>query len=304
MRSNCSIGCALTLALAGWIVGCSDDGAGTPDAMGMADAASDADTGTTSDATPDGSSSDSATTSDASDASADGDAGGGAGCEGSSALFCEDFEALAAGEAMSARWDTTTNGALTIDGTHAMGAQALHVHTDDNGYGFLRLAFAPPGNSYFGRMMLWVDAFPSAPDWAHYTLVEQTGDGSTERVRPVGGQYVPGEGAAFWGIGADGGPTGDWTNWRTSAPSESGRWVCVEWEMDATDNHIRLTLDGVANDDLVVDTTNHGGNDVDFIFPTWTTLRIGWQLYQGGATPSAFDVWIDDIVLDTTRVGC
>lgn len=59
----------------------------------------------------------------------------------------------------------------------------------------------------------------------HYTLVEQTGEGAG-RIRPVSGQYVPFEGGAFWGIGSDGGPTGDWTN-------------CVEGEMDDTADFIR-----------------------------------------------------------------
>ena len=230
------------------------------------------------------------------------------GCAGSTALFCEDFEALAEGEAMSARWrNEVRNGSLNIDRAQARGTRALHVHTDDNGMAFMRLPFVPPGNSYFGRMWLYVNAFPSAPDWAHYTLVQGSGVGAGV-IRPVGGQFAPAGGSraagAYWGIGSDGGPTGDWTNWRTSAPSQGGRWACVEWEMDASENFIRLTFDGVANDDLTVNTTTHGGNPVDFVFPAFDTLRIGWQLYQTGTTPAGFDLWIDDLVLDVTRVGC
>ncbi|MCB9604817.1 MAG: hypothetical protein H6720_31235, partial [Sandaracinus sp.] len=224
------------------------------------------------------------------------------GCAGRTALFCEDFEESGA---TSDRWTQDVgNGTLSVDGEHARGARALHVHTNDNGRAFLRIPFAPPGNSHFGRMYLWVNEFPSAPNWAHYTLVELTGTGSGARVRPVGGQFAPTNDGAFWGIGSDGDPTGDWTNWRTSAPSESGRWVCVEWEMDASDNFIRLTFDGVANDDLTVDTNDHGGNPVDFVFPTFDTIKVGWQLYQGGTTPAQFDLWIDDLVLATERVGC
>lgn len=241
--------------------------------------------------------------SDAGTADAGEDAGPPIGCAGIDALFCEDFEDLAEGPAASGRWTTEGSGTLTIDSEHARGARAVHVHTDENGSAFLRLAFTPPGDSYFGRMYLWVTAFPSAPDWAHYTLVEQTGEGAG-RIRPVGGQYVPFEGGAFWGIGSDGGPTGDWTDWRTSAPSEAGRWVCVEWEMDDAEAFIRLTLDGVPNDDLTVDRRHHGGADVDLVFPRFDSLRVGWQLYQGGPTPSQFDLWIDDLVLATERVGC
>jgi len=229
------------------------------------------------------------------------------GCDGSE-IFCEDFEGFPEGSAESDDWTLFTDrGSLSIDGERARGERALHVHTDGNGYAFLRLPITAPGNSYFGRMYLWVTAFPSAPDWAHYTLVEGTGSGSSERVRPVGGQFVPdccGGPGAFWGIGADGGPTGDWTNWRTSAPSESGTWTCVEWEIDASENLVRLTFDGEPNDDLVVDGDDHGGSDADFVFPSFDDWKIGWQLYQGGPSPSSFDLWIDDLVFAEERVGC
>jgi hypothetical protein len=231
------------------------------------------------------------------------------GCAGSTAIFCEDFEALAPGEASSDRWSNAVadgENSLTIDGAHARGGQALHVHTRMNGYSFMSLPIDPPDNSFHARMYIWVTAFPSAPDWAHFTLVEATGEGPGQ-IRPVGGQFAPegnGGPGAFWGIGTDGGPTGDWTNWRTSAPTVAGEWVCVEWEMDAEDNFIRLSLDGVDNDDLTVDTDDHGGGSADFVFPEFDQINIGWQLYMGGSTPPEFDLWIDDIVIDTERIGC
>ena len=29
-----------------------------------------------------------------------------------------------------------------------------------------------------------------------------------------------------------------------------------------------------------------------------------WQLYQSGTTPAGFQLWIDDVVLSSRRVGC
>jgi hypothetical protein len=179
------------------------------------------------------------------------------------------------------------------------------VHTEDNGRAFLRVDdLAAPGNHFFGRMRLRVDAFPTAPDWAHFTLVEATGSGSAEIVRPIGGQYVPTLDRSLWGVGADGGPTGDWTNWRESAPVTEDRWQCVEWELDAADNRVAVWFDGVANPELTASTAEHGGNPVPFILPVVNTVKIGWQLYQGGATPERFDLWIDDIALGAHRLGC
>jgi hypothetical protein len=33
-------------------------------------------------------------------------------------------------------------------------------------------------------------------------------------------------------------------------------------------------------------------------------VKLGWQLYQGGPTPDHYDLWLDDIALSSTRVGC
>lgn len=218
-------------------------------------------------------------------------------------LFCEDFERMPLGGAASLKWGIDTkHGTLTVE--RHRGDRVLHVHTEGNGRAFLKVDdFAAPGNSFFGRLRLRVAAFPTAPDWAHYTLVEATGQGP-EIVRPLGGQYVPTLDRALWGVGADGGPTGDWTNWRESAPSVAGRWQCVEWRADASDNRIDIWIDGRPQPDLTVTTKDHGGNPVDFVFPRFDTVKIGWQLYQGDPNPPAYDVLLDDIALSTTRVGC
>ncbi|SCL54211.1 hypothetical protein GA0070604_2947 [Micromonospora eburnea] len=220
-------------------------------------------------------------------------------------LFCEDFERLPRGGPSTLNWGIDTrNGTLTVERARR-GNQVLHIHTVDNGRAFLRIDdFAAPGNRFYGRMRLRVDAFPTAPDWAHFTLVEATGTGSSEVVRPIGGQYAPTVPGIFWGVGADGGPTGDWTNWRESAPVVEDIWQCFEWKLDPADNRVAVWIDGVANPGLTASTNQHGGNDVPFILPTVNTVKIGWQLYQGGTTPGVFDLWIDDIALSTERLGC
>jgi hypothetical protein len=221
-------------------------------------------------------------------------------------LFCEDFEALAAGPATSERWtNETVGGSLTVDAEHAHGTQALHVRTTGNGRAFIRVPVMPPNNSLYGRMRVWVTEFPSAPDYAHFTMVEAAGAGAG-LIRPIGGQYIPAPaaGASLWGTGSDGGPTGDWTNWQTTTPTDAGRWLCVEWHLDAADNNINVWLDGVAKPELSVSTMVHGGTQVDFVFPTFQSVWFGWWLYQSGSTPSQFDLWLDDLALSSTRVGC
>ncbi|WP_433795662.1 hypothetical protein [Actinoplanes sp. CA-252034] len=219
-------------------------------------------------------------------------------------LFCEDFDRRPLGGPATVDWGVDTrNGTLTVE--RARHGRALHVHTVDNGRAFLRVDdLKVPGDRLYGRMRLRVDAFPTAPDWAHFTLVEATGTGSTEVVRPVGGQYAPTVPGVFWGVGADGGPTGDWTNWRESAPVREDTWQCFEWVLDRSGNRVAVWIDGVANPELTASTTDHGGNAVPFVLPAVSTVKIGWQLYQGGTTPGTFDLWIDDVALSTSRLGC
>jgi hypothetical protein len=240
-------------------------------------------------------------------------------CADRSLLFCEDFEKLPLGGAASLDWGIDThNGTLTVDrlarrtrshhhpaAVPAGHRQGLRVHTEGNGRAFMVANIDPPDNSFYGRLLVKVAAFPTAPDWAHYTLVEASGQGAGV-VRPIGGQYVPtvGAGTPLWGVGSDGGPTGDWTSWQESAPSVADRWQCLEWHQDATDNAVDVWIDGKAQPDLSVSTTDHGGADVDFVFPDFDTVKIGWQLYQGDPTPAAYDLWLDDVALGTERIGC
>ena len=230
-------------------------------------------------------------------------------CARPGTLFCEDFERLPVGGASSLDWGIDTrNGTLTVErrgtGPSSRRGKVLHVRTVDNGRAFLRVddLVVPPAG-FYGRMRLRVNAFPTAPDWAHFTLVEATGTGSTEVVRPVGGQYVPTEKRNFYGVGSDLGPTGDWTAWKTTAPATAGKWQCVEFHLDATDNRVTVYFDGVLRPDLTVSTDRHGGTTDPFVFPTFDKLKLGWQLYQADPSPSSYDVRMDDIALSTRRIG-
>ncbi len=238
------------------------------------------------------------------------DAAGARDCARPGTLFCEDFEKLPLGGASSLDWGIDTrNGTLTVErrGTGPAGrrGKVLHVRTVDNGRAFLRVDdLVVPPTGFYGRMRLRVSAFPTAPDWAHFTLVEATGTGSTEIVRPVGGQYVPTLDRSLWGIGADGGPTGDWTAWTESAPAVEDSWQCVEWRLDPVTNTVTTWFDGDQDGALTASQDAHGGNDVPFVLPAVDTVKIGWQLYQGGTIPAGFDLWIDDIALSARRLGC
>ena len=224
-------------------------------------------------------------------------------------LFREDFDHLPLGPVTAADgWTAdTAGGSLSIEPSTTGHGRELHIHTDGNGHAFLVLSgLKPPGNSFWVHLRLRVSAFPTAPDWAHWTIAQVSGSDTPTLVRPLGGQYVPASAASpgdYWGVGSDLGPTGDWTAWQTSEPAAAGVWQCAEFHLDAADNRVTVYLDGVEQSALTVSTTRHGGASGDFVFPRIDTLRLGWQLYQPDPAPSSYDVRMDDIVLSAHRVG-
>jgi hypothetical protein len=227
----------------------------------------------------------------------------GTGCAPGAAFFCEDFESFAVGTAQ-ANDSWRPEGTVSIDGATVQGTRSLHVQANPGQASRIFVeGFAPPNNSFFGRMNVFVQAFPTSPNFAHYVLVEVTGNGG-ERVRPIGGQLIQDNNTGnVWGVGSDGGATGDWTAWRATAPAVGGQWLCMEWQMDAADNSIDVIIDGTPKPELSVSTNSHDGNGA-FNFPTFNNIWFGWTVFQGGSAPAPFNVFIDDIVLSTERVGC
>jgi hypothetical protein len=256
-------------------------------------------------------------------------------CGGGAFLFCEDFEALADGPAASAQWTIAQSpgSSAVIETTpfantsaQPLGGKALHLKIIGNaasgGFSFLQLNAVPaaPANSFFGRVWVWVNDKPVAPDFAHFTLVEGVGKvgDATVFVRPIGGQFIPaqflppGSPPVMYGAGSDGGLAGDFTDWDPSAPTEEKKWTCLEWQVDTSGNFLRVFIDGVAKDALTVSTKDHNrrsGNEAnksqDFVIPvTFDQFKVGWQLYQGGGNLAVQDLWYDGIALSTTRIGC
>ncbi|MET7657121.1 hypothetical protein [Streptomyces sp. NPDC005486] len=218
----------------------------------------------------------------------------------------ESFDRLPLGPVTAGRGWTTdaSHGSLTVEPSATGHGRELRLRTEGNGRAFLVLSdLAPAGNSFWARLRLRVAGFPTAPDWAHWTVAEASGSDVPTLVRPLGGQYVPTSQANFWGVGSDLGPTGDWTAWKTSAPATAGAWSCLEFHLDATDNRVTVYLDGEERAELTVSTKEHGGGADDFVFPRFDTLKLGWQLYQPGPTPQSYDVRMDDVALSTRRVG-
>lgn len=226
----------------------------------------------------------------------------GGGCD-DSAFFCEDFEGLSLGDAEASNgW--LPQGLASIDSEAAEGERSLRLQPAGGAVARIVLdGIEPPNNDFYGRVRVRVAEYPSAPNFAHYVFVEVVGSGSAERLRPVGGQLIQSVGLNMWGPGADGGPTGDWTNWQPSAPTRDDVWECVEWHMAADGPRMDVWIDERFQPDLSSD-GNPNNPSVPLVFPQFETIWFGFWLFQGGTVPAQFDVRLDDIVLSSERVGC
>jgi hypothetical protein len=223
--------------------------------------------------------------------------------------LCEDFEAGATGQAPDkGRWSVFGSTPTVDDARAARGKHSLHVHTDGNGASLIQevVSFPATGNAFYGRMFVWFDSLPTAPQWAHWTIVAATGSGDSSEIR-VGGQWDGSKNR--WGVGTDHGPTGDWTNLdddphNAAVAPPTQQWVCVEWLYDGGSNELRFFMDGMEHPSLHATESDHGGEDVPFKLPAFDKLGLGWWLYQDNPTPDHYDVWIDEIALDDQRIGC
>jgi hypothetical protein len=248
-------------------------------------------------------------------AAAGGGGGGGAlasgpsKCPNAEFLLCDGFE----GDKIDSALWTTMQTAPALDTMHAArGSRALHMHTTATGASGLTTTkiFPVAAGRYYGRMFVYIEALPTSPQWAHWTLVGANPTQGKGEIR-VGGQY---DGKINrWGVGTDQGPTGDWTNLdedpkNAVQPVPEKAWVCVEWMHDSDNDETSFYLDGVEHPSLhtTADVKHMGNADVKYEIPELGSVWVGFWNYNQNkpVTPSQFDVWIDEVAFDDARIGC
>ncbi|MFL5307064.1 MAG: hypothetical protein ACJ8F1_17740 [Polyangia bacterium] len=266
-------------------------------------------------------------------AGAQGSSGGAAGSAAAdpctTAIFCDDFETYAAGQAPGGNWTKSTNlGAVAVDDTQAHSGKKSVKFTTQSSSGsktaYIRLGnatgktvFPAPGNSFYGRMMFRLESAPTAS--VHWTLLEGSGlvPGKTyHALYRYGGQLPVTQASTFVGsqlmanyetpdsYGGNG-PSSDCWAHASKVVVPVAKWSCVEWQFDGANNTMRLWLDGAAVPSLTVAGVGQGCVNQPATFawtaPTFDRLDLGWESYQAD---DARTVYIDDVVIATTKVGC
>lgn len=237
--------------------------------------------------------------------------------------FTDDFEHHAPGAVPGKPWkeETYKSGAvITVDGGHAFsGRQALHVFDPRGanyrrGYAAIHLGGPLPRlqPAFYGRAMLWLDAAPVALPGAppvHWTLLQGEGRSADDRYN------------AIYRLGLEQrGGLGLMANYETTPPVTTDckqpsqlalpvqRWTCVEWHFAVAANELEFWLDGrriahVTGRAKKADACR--GNDLGGAWrapPKFDSFYLGFERYADSANDQ--DLWIDDVVLSKTRVGC
>jgi hypothetical protein len=217
-------------------------------------------------------------------------------CADAGVLLCEDFE----NGLNTTKWPVTTMQLATavVDGTqHHRGAYALHVNvpaltTDGSAVNVaadIRHYTTVPSPVFIRAYVMFSSAQPQSTE--QFFLAQQSQspyDGLQLELDQQTGTYS----VTDWSVS----PT-FYANSTVAAAATT--WNCIEWELDPPASGTTKT-----NSDVWV-----GGTEVSSLHLTNTpmtdleVLGFGIGFYQVTTLP-AYDLWIDDIYVDTSRVGC
>jgi hypothetical protein len=180
---------------------------------------------------------------------------------------------------------------MAVDSTRAArGKRSLHITRASAGASLMRETRTLPATNgaYYGRVFLWIDQWPTS-NFVHYSLAIGYSGGTAVR---MGGQFQTGRLKYLFNIQppAQGPPETGLVDYVDPVPVKT--WQCIEWSMDSTKGEMRMWVDGKELTRLHWLTQ----------FPVLSSLAIGWEQYQSG-TP-AYDVWIDEIAIADSRIGC
>lgn len=218
-------------------------------------------------------------------------------CDGTDNFVCLDFEDVAEG-GIPDGWSydgvsPTVNSAKARSGSKALKAQGM----DYGSSGYITYSGIP--TKHWGRMYYQMGANLQTTNYLHITLVELLQLNSGHPVRVVDTNLAGNDLSMMkyiLNVDANGNEGGLDSPTKFSYYSAVDKWVCVEWMMDPDTQKGALWADGeLAYNDVL---THPSPNQI----PTgnFDQIRIGMRTYKGAMNT----VWIDDVVVGPTRIGC
>ncbi len=229
-------------------------------------------------------------------------------------LFCEDFEL---GQVDSTKWNVQMVGGSTFAMEQtivAHGKHAAHFHSPGMptgaalGYAYLLTKSVPAalGVHNFGRAYYYMTPKPTSIN------IGLLFGGTTGFPRPTYMSIASHSGG--WQLGfikQMGSPGGEVQAYPVDV-MPVGTWMCLEWEFNDQPDVINFWRDGKVVGPLDPDHISYppGHNPATGLFNGMTMgligayTNFGFGFYDWHPANSPFDLYYDDIVLDTKRVGC
>jgi hypothetical protein len=235
-------------------------------------------------------------------------------------LFCEDFEQ---GQIDPSKWDVMTGagGTLNIEEqTVAHGKYAMHVHglAGPADYALIVTKNAPAALSKapFGRAYFFITPKPTSGH-TQMTFAGTNGPGPAEGPGPLPKlryMEVANIGGG-WQIGfdlLDVSPLIEEVAYPAGSPQVPvTTWTCLEWQFTDQPDVVNLWVDGAAVGTFDDEHVSYPGGHtpgMPLYDGTSSGLIGGYTVFGFGFHDwhpnEAFDLYYDDIILDTRRVGC
>ena len=218
-------------------------------------------------------------------------------------VFCEDFEH---GSLDASIWTRTQlssgNTAEVASDKAAHGTYAMHFHAKGGSRYSMILHDGLPDalrKHYFGRLYFYASGFPTeSGGHTAYVTSSNTLNGFPDQDHHL-------EVASYYEKSM---PTWQMTYWTGDGPEyiASGgmipvaKWFCLEWEFDDEPDAIGIWVDGDAKQGASFRSINNGESG---LLGGMTSIGLGFRTWHPMGAPD-IDLYVDDVVLDVSRVGC
>lgn len=222
--------------------------------------------------------------------------------------FCDGFESYPVGSPAGAPWRPVRNdlGKMVVDETKPFGGKrSLHITVPPSRQTLTFLkqeapAIPVPRNDLHGRVMVFFANQP--PRNTHFNIFEVQG------TSPVAGNVT----MRWGGIGINRSRplfhfNHTYRSGETGRDSKGlfpgGRWICVQWQFDASDaggkpkSEARFWVDENAVPEMTVTTAQKWNFGVP-----WRSIHIGLKYFQ--PTPDPVEMWIDDFAISDKAIPC
>lgn len=216
----------------------------------------------------------------------------------SAPLFTEDFES---GKLSTNVWSQSVTGGnvIAVQGENvAHGNFALRVSCPsptNKTWAFISAAHLPAAlrQHHFGRAYIFVT--PRPPDRHTILIMAGTTDFPKNKYQEVA--TTRGQWQLTY---VDLQPKGDKEDFHVGGGNVPvNRWFCLEWEFNDRPNHAAIWVDGKLTWEAGFVSKNTGATNN--LIGGFDEFAFGFRLW--GLAPQAFDVYYDDIALDTKRIG-